>query len=116
MTIAVPIERYVGEVLGVLQAVGEIKVSTRRQNESLRLTVSDTGIGIREEELHHIFEEFHQGDMSNGRKYTGTGLGLAIAKKLTNLLGGDITVESEVGKGSTFTVTFPLGHREGVTN
>jgi signal transduction histidine kinase len=95
---------------------GEIKVSTRRQNESLRVTVSDTGIGIREEELQHIFEEFRQVDMSNGRKYAGTGLGLTIAKKFANLLGGDITVESEAGKGSTFTVTLPLGPRESETD
>ncbi len=95
---------------------GEIKISASQQNESLRLVVSDTGIGIKEEELRSIFEEFRQGYMSNGRKYTGTGLGLTIAKKFANLLGGDITVESEVGKGSTFTVTLPVGPSENVTN
>jgi len=95
---------------------GEIKISASRSNGSLTLSVSDTGIGIREEELQHIFEEFRQGDMSNGRKYAGTGLGLTIAKKFANLLGGDITVESEVGKGSTFTVTLPVGPSENVTN
>jgi len=94
---------------------GEIKVSASRSNGSLTLSVSDTGIGIREEELQYIFDEFRQGDMSNGRKYTGTGLGLAIAKKFANLLGGDITVESEVGKGSTFTVTLPVGLSESLT-
>ena len=95
---------------------GEIKVSASQQNESLRLVVSDTGIGIEEGELRYIFEEFRQGYMSNGRKYAGTGLGLTIAKKFANLLGGDITVESEVGKGSTFTVTLPAGPSENVTN
>ena len=95
---------------------GEIKISASRSNGSLRLSVSDTGIGIREEELQHIFEEFRQGYMSNGQKYAGTGLGLTIAKKFANLLGGDITVESEVGKGSTFTVTLPVGPSENVTN
>jgi len=95
---------------------GEIKISASRSNGSLTLSVSDTGIGIREEELQHIFEEFRQGGMSNGRKYAGTGLGLAIAKKFTNLLGGEITVESGVGKGSTFTVTLPMGPSENVTN
>ncbi len=89
---------------------GEIKVSALQQNGSLRLVVSDTGIGIGKGELNHIFEEFRQGDMSRSRIYGGTGLGLAIVKKLVDLLGGDIGVESEVGKGSTFTVTLPLGH------
>jgi len=91
---------------------GEIKVSALQQNGSLRLVVSDTGIGIGKGELNHIFEEFRQGDMSRSRKYGGTGLGLTIVKKLVDLLGGEIGVESEVGKGSTFTVTLPLGHSE----
>ncbi|MFQ5796980.1 MAG: sensor histidine kinase, partial [Candidatus Bipolaricaulia bacterium] len=90
---------------------GEIKVSALRQDGSLRLVVSDTGIGIGKGELNHIFEEFRQGEISNGRVYGGTGLGLAIAKKLVDLLDGDISVDSEVGKGSTFTVSLPLGHR-----
>jgi signal transduction histidine kinase len=70
--------------------------------------VSDTGIGIEQKELKQVFEEFHRGDSSSTQKYRGTGLGLAIAKKFVNLLGGEIAVESEVGKGSVFTVTLPL--------
>ncbi len=91
---------------------GEIKVSAAQQNGSLRLAVSDTGIGIEKGELDHIFEEFRQGEMSSNMNYDGTGLGLAIAKRFTNLLGGEIGVDSEVGKGSTFTVTLPLDHSE----
>lgn len=88
---------------------GEIKVAAWSQNGSMKLTVSDTGIGMSKEALNYIFEEFRQVDMSTTRKYGGTGLGLAIVKRLTNLLGGDIAVESEEGKGTKFTVTLPLG-------
>jgi len=90
---------------------GEIKISASQQNGSLRLVVSDTGIGIEEAALDHVFEEFHRADTIKMRKYGGTGLGLAIAKKLVNALGGEIGVESEVGKGSTFTVTLPVDRR-----
>jgi len=87
---------------------GEIKVAAVRDNGTLKLTVSDTGIGMKPEALKYIFDEFRQVDMSTTRKYGGTGLGLAIVKRLTNLLGGDIDVESEEGKGSRFTVTIPM--------
>ncbi|MFB3062721.1 MAG: ATP-binding protein [Candidatus Binatia bacterium] len=89
---------------------GKIKIFASQQNGSLKLVVSDTGIGIEKGELDHIFEEFHQAGTLSTRKHGGTGLGLAIVKKFVNLLGGDIGVESEVGKGSTFTVTLPLTH------
>jgi signal transduction histidine kinase len=94
---------------------GEIRISASRQNGSLKLTVSDTGIGIEKEQLEQIFEEFHRGHSSNIKKYRGTGLGLAIAKKFVNLLGGEVGVESEVGKGSVFTVTLPLEYHESVS-
>jgi len=87
---------------------GEIKVSAFQQNGSIKLTVSDTGVGIDKKDLNQIFEEFHQGNRSNGGNHGGTGLGLAIVKSSLKLLGGEIAVESEVGKGSTFTVTLPL--------
>jgi len=87
---------------------GEIKIAAWRENSSVKLTVSDTGIGMKQEALKYIFEEFRQVDMSTTRKYGGTGLGLAIVRRLANLLGGDIGVESEEGKGSKFTVTIPI--------
>ena len=87
---------------------GEIKISVLQQNGSLQLVVSDTGIGIPKEELNKIFEEFQRGDSSGNKHYRGTGLGLAIVKQFANLLGGEVAVESEVGKGSVFTVTLPL--------
>jgi signal transduction histidine kinase len=91
---------------------GEIKVSAWQENGSLKLVVSDTGIGMKQEALSHIFDEFRQEDMSTTRKYGGTGLGLAIVKKLINLLGGDVEVESEVGAGSRFTITLPVELRK----
>ncbi|HWO42018.1 MAG TPA: ATP-binding protein [Candidatus Eisenbacteria bacterium] len=87
---------------------GEIKVAAWQQNGHLKLAVSDTGIGMKKEVLDYIFEEFRQADMSSTRKYGGTGLGLAIVKGFINLMGGDITVESQMGKGSTFTITIPM--------
>jgi signal transduction histidine kinase len=84
---------------------GVIKVSAWRSGEEVKLVISDTGIGMPPEALDYIFDEFRQVDMSGTR---GTGLGLAIVRKLTRLLGGQVTVESELGKGSTFTVTLPF--------
>jgi signal transduction histidine kinase len=87
---------------------GEIKVAAWGDNGSLKLTVSDSGIGMNQEALKYIFDEFRQADMSSTRRYGGTGLGLAIVKKYINLMGGDIVVESEEGKGSKFTITMPM--------
>jgi signal transduction histidine kinase len=87
---------------------GEIRVSARGENGTLKLAVSDTGIGMKREALDHIFDEFQQAEKTTASKYGGTGLGLAIVKKFTTLLGGDIAVESELGKGSRFTITFPM--------
>jgi len=95
---------------------GEIKIIAFQQNGSLQLRISDTGIGIEKGDLSRIFEEFHQGDLSSTKKYRGTGLGLAIVKKFVNLLGGDIAVDSEIGKGSTFTVILPFDLREGASH
>jgi signal transduction histidine kinase len=90
---------------------GEIKVAAWAVNGSMKLAVSDTGIGMTKDALNYIFEEFRQVDMSTTRRYGGTGLGLAIVKRLTNLLGGDIAVESEEGKGTKFTVTLPISSK-----
>jgi signal transduction histidine kinase/HAMP domain-containing protein len=87
---------------------GEIKVSAWQENGKMKLIVSDTGIGMKKEALDHIFEEFQQAEKTTASKYGGTGLGLAIVKKFTNLMGGEIAVESEVGKGSKFTITIPM--------
>ncbi|HJT33978.1 MAG TPA: ATP-binding protein [Pirellulales bacterium] len=93
---------------------GRIVVAARRgPADELLLTVADTGVGISEEDQAHIFEKFRQGYtvMPSGdamtREYSGTGLGLSIVKELCKLLGGDVAVQSELGKGSTFTVRLP---------
>jgi signal transduction histidine kinase len=87
---------------------GEIKVAAWSENGNLKLAVSDTGIGMKKEALDLIFDEFRQADMSSTRRYGGTGLGLAIVRRFIKLMGGDIAVESELGKGSKFTITMPI--------
>lgn len=71
-------------------------------------TVSDTGAGIAREQQLRIFDRFTQLDSSYTRRYRGTGLGLSIVKELTGVLGGSVSVESELGRGSAFTVLLPV--------
>jgi len=87
---------------------GTITITARHHDGEITIGVADTGTGIPDEALEHIFEEFRQGDSSTVRQYGGTGLGLSISRRLARLLGGDITVQSSIGAGSTFTVTLPL--------
>jgi signal transduction histidine kinase len=91
---------------------GEIKISAGQENGAFKLAIADTGIGIEPADLNRIFEEFDRGRLTSDGSYRGTGLGLAIVKRLVDVLGGSIAVESEVGKGSTFTVTLPVKPRE----
>jgi signal transduction histidine kinase len=92
---------------------GKIEVSVEcpawtAADAMMRVEVKDTGIGIAPEKLELIFEKFTQGDGSMTRRYGGTGLGLSIVKQLVDLMGGDISVKSELGQGSIFAVTFRL--------
>jgi signal transduction histidine kinase len=86
---------------------GTITLTARSHKDRIIMAVADTGIGIPASALEHIFEEFRQVDSSTTREYGGTGLGLAISLQFARLMGGDITVQSTEGVGSTFTMTLP---------
>jgi len=87
---------------------GSVTLRISTEDNLLNFEVVDTGIGISEEDKKLIFEEFRQADGSTTRKYGGTGLGLAISKKISDLLGGSISVNSKIKEGSTFTFSIPL--------
>jgi signal transduction histidine kinase len=88
--------------------VGTIGVEVREvSHDQIVILVSDTGIGIANEEISRIFEEFRQVDQSMTRRHAGTGLGLAITRWLVQLMGGQISVNSQPGHGSTFRVDLP---------
>ncbi|WP_371195272.1 ATP-binding protein [Glaciecola sp. SC05] len=92
----------------------EIRIDYEALNEPhsflLVVTVKDTGIGMHKAQLENIFEPFAQADDSTSREFGGTGLGLSIVKQLTALMGGDVTAQSELGKGSTFIARFKMQH------
>src|SRR5262249_55532827 len=90
----------------------EVKLATRKVSNGsnfVEFAVSDTGIGMTAEQQAKLFEEFTQADTSTAQRFGGTGLGLAITRKLARMMGGDVTVTSEPGKGSVFTVRLPCG-------
>jgi signal transduction histidine kinase len=91
---------------------GEVKLRASRVRNGrywVELSVSDTGIGMTTEQQAKLFEEFTQADKMTAQRFGGTGLGLAITRKLARMMGGDVTVTSEPGKGSVFTVRLPVG-------
>ncbi len=85
----------------------KIALSYDRASDRAVIAVSDTGIGIADEDQARIFEDFTQADSSSTRAFGGAGLGLSISKRLVTMLGGQLTLTSKVGKGSTFTLTVP---------
>jgi CheY-like chemotaxis protein/anti-sigma regulatory factor (Ser/Thr protein kinase) len=91
---------------------GEIGLEVRNESEDgvdwVRMAISDSGVGIPPEKLDHVFDEFSQADETTTRNYGGTGLGLPISRRFCQMMGGDITVESTPGEGSTFTIRLPL--------
>jgi PAS domain S-box-containing protein len=86
---------------------GRVGISCRSENDHFLLSVSDTGIGMAQEDIPDLFQPFHQIDTGLARKSEGTGLGLSICKKILDLMGGSIEVESRLGQGSTFTIHLP---------
>ncbi|MDO6428179.1 ATP-binding protein [Thalassotalea sp. 1_MG-2023] len=95
---------------------GHVKITAKSikadDTATLQLTVEDTGIGISENDVAHLFQEFSQANKTITEEYGGTGLGLSICKQIANIMGGDIHVESQIGKGSTFIVTITLEQYE----
>lgn len=91
---------------------GSVKLSACIDGDKLNIAVTDSGIGMNEEQCAGLFQDFVQVDSSSVRKHQGTGLGLAISRKFARMMGGDIFVTSEVGKGSVFTLSIPLEHDE----
>lgn len=99
---------------------GRVSVDVRRESRAggdwVRFTVTDTGIGIRAEQVDTIFEAFSQADPSTSRKFGGTGLGLTITRQLARMLGGDVSVTSQPASGSTFTLHLPANSRPTTAN
>jgi signal transduction histidine kinase len=88
---------------------GEVKLRARNGRDWIELAVADSGIGMTAEQQAKLFEEFSQADATTAQRFGGTGLGLALSRKLARMMGGDVTVTSEPGKGSVFTVRLPSG-------
>ena len=88
---------------------GHVEIATRLGEASVQMKVSDSGIGIRADQVPNMFQRFRQADGSASREYAGTGIGLALVKEIVQLHGGHIGIESEYGKGTSFLVTLPLG-------
>ena len=86
---------------------GQIEVRAVKNGEMVRVSVKDTGIGISEEDQDRVFDDFFQGSRTLAREHSGTGLGLSVAKKILEVHGGRIWVDSVQGKGSEFTFTLP---------
>ncbi len=103
------LENLAGNAVKFTEA-GQVELSVGQNGENIEIRVKDTGIGIDENYLPFIFDEFRQADGSTSRKFGGTGLGLAIAKKYANLLGGTVSVKSIVGQGSEFILALPINY------
>src|SRR5262249_27101598 len=89
---------------------GEIEVSLEEATDSMELRVHDTGVGIAEDQLQHVFKRFHRLKDTRGRTHEGSGIGLALVQELAKLHGGTVTVSSQLDCGTTFAVSIPKGN------
>ncbi|HWF18161.1 MAG TPA: ATP-binding protein, partial [Verrucomicrobiae bacterium] len=92
---------------------GTVSLHVQKYGEQLVIEVEDTGVGISEKNLPHVFDRFWQADNSSKRKYQGVGIGLSLVKELTEVQGGSVSVQSQEGRGTTFTVNLPFIKAEG---
>jgi signal transduction histidine kinase len=102
------LDNLVGNALKFIPAGGHVTVRLARSEEAVVLQVTDTGIGIPADHLDRIFERFYQVNGSTTRRYGGVGLGLALVKQVVEMHGGQVTVTSEMGVGTTFTLVLPI--------
>lgn len=100
-------QNLIGNAIKFTADGGSIRILLRRSQDCVKFYITDNGIGMDEETRKRIFEKFYQGDRSHSTQ--GNGLGLTLAKRIVDLHGGNITVDSQLGKGSTFTVSLPCG-------
>ena len=105
--LAMAMHNLLGNAIKYTPERGRVEVRVQADERELRFEVRDTGIGIGEEDQQHVFEAFFRSDEARGEGFTGTGMGLAIAQEIARLHGGEITLESEVAQGSTFTLRVP---------
>jgi signal transduction histidine kinase len=106
--ILLAVHNLVGNALKYTAAGGTVAVNVDIDNKQLTFSVVDTGFGISEEDTERIFERFYRAKDPRVEKVTGTGLGLTLAREVARLHGGDVTLKSELNKGSTFTLTLPI--------
>ncbi|MCI0787940.1 MAG: hypothetical protein J4N67_07445 [Chloroflexi bacterium] len=106
-----PLQLWKAQYASKFTDQGTISLTVSRDTEDgrewINFSVGDTGIGMTEEQMGRLFEAFAQAEASTRRNYGGTGLGLAITRHFCEMMGGTVLVESEAGKGSTFTITLP---------
>jgi two-component system sensor histidine kinase GlrK len=101
------LRNLIGNALKFTPQGGSVRIAARREKDGVRVSVADTGPGIAGEEINTIFEKFRQAPSANSRGFQGSGLGLAIVKHIVHEHGGRVWVESEVGRGSTFSLVLP---------
>jgi len=102
------LDNLVGNAIKFTPPDGNVTINLRAEQDEARIEVIDTGIGISPDKIEHLFERFYQIDGSTKRRYGGMGLGLSLVKEIAEAHGGKVSVQSEVGRGSSFTVILPI--------